>query len=442
MSIASESTFLEDKRKMAGVRLYQEQKIALTAVPNVFIDTYMPQANGEFVKLYLYLLRSVGRTDADFSISAAADQLLCTERDVLRALQYWERQRLLYLERDESGELTGICFPAESAGAENGSKPDDLRAVGRAAGEERIVSDDPGAAGQTAATKRLASNGSTAAKKRAPAAPADTDTASSQTTAQGKAAEPPVSSEGAAASNTKKESVTNRFIQSTSPSPRTYSMKELTSFCEQKDIREMVFTLEDSLGRTINQNDLNTIFYWYDEFQLPAELIRFLVEHCVQKGHPSLRYMQRVAEDYFACGIRTVEEAKDRAQQDADAYHAVMKAFGIRGRSLTEEELAFLNSWSRGMGFSSEMIAEACTRTIRATHEPAFKYANSILEKWQRERLTTPEDVARSDEQFKRSRKSRPGQPASNAGSFSNFKQRENNYEELQKQLIQRSMKP
>ena len=26
-------------------------------VPDAFIDSYMPQANGEFVKVYLYLLR-------------------------------------------------------------------------------------------------------------------------------------------------------------------------------------------------------------------------------------------------------------------------------------------------------------------------------------------------------------------------------------------------
>ncbi len=35
----------------------------ITQVPNIFIDTYMPQANGSFVKVYLYLHYGSSRTD-------------------------------------------------------------------------------------------------------------------------------------------------------------------------------------------------------------------------------------------------------------------------------------------------------------------------------------------------------------------------------------------
>lgn len=40
-----------------AIRLYREGDRGYTSVSNDFIDHYMPSANGEFVKLYLYLLR-------------------------------------------------------------------------------------------------------------------------------------------------------------------------------------------------------------------------------------------------------------------------------------------------------------------------------------------------------------------------------------------------
>ena len=62
--------------------------VDVTLLPNVFLDTYMPSANGEFVKIYLYLLRMAGR-NADFSLAAVADALSCTEADAARGFGSW-----------------------------------------------------------------------------------------------------------------------------------------------------------------------------------------------------------------------------------------------------------------------------------------------------------------------------------------------------------------
>ncbi|MGI6095963.1 MAG: DnaD domain protein [Lachnospiraceae bacterium] len=82
----------------------------VTIIPNHFLDHYMPRANGEFIKVYLYLLRITGRTNIALSLASIADQLNCTEKDVLRALKYWEQESLLSLTFDDSQELTDICF--------------------------------------------------------------------------------------------------------------------------------------------------------------------------------------------------------------------------------------------------------------------------------------------------------------------------------------------
>ena len=53
------------------------------------------QANGEYVKVYLLVLRHLGESSGMLSIPEMADVLECTEKDVLRALRYWKKQGIL-----------------------------------------------------------------------------------------------------------------------------------------------------------------------------------------------------------------------------------------------------------------------------------------------------------------------------------------------------------
>ncbi len=81
-----------------------------TLLSNQFIDEYMPKANGEFVKIYIYLQRSLSEGDGELRTSAIADKFMCTEGDVLRALRYWEGEGLLSLSFEPDGQLSGIRF--------------------------------------------------------------------------------------------------------------------------------------------------------------------------------------------------------------------------------------------------------------------------------------------------------------------------------------------
>ncbi|MBE6014300.1 MAG: DnaD domain protein [Lachnospiraceae bacterium] len=89
------------------IRLRRKRKASITQVSNTFIDKYMTDANGEFVKVYLYLLRCIGADRDNLSISDIADHFDDTEKDVKRALRYWEKMKLLHLEYDGK-KLTSI----------------------------------------------------------------------------------------------------------------------------------------------------------------------------------------------------------------------------------------------------------------------------------------------------------------------------------------------
>ena len=79
-----------------------------TLVSNIFLDRYMGDSNGEFVKVYLYLLRCVG--NRDISLSDIADKLNLTEKDVIRALKYWDKQKVLSVTFASSNEPESISI--------------------------------------------------------------------------------------------------------------------------------------------------------------------------------------------------------------------------------------------------------------------------------------------------------------------------------------------
>ena len=87
----------------------------VTVIPNTFFDHYLPRANGEFLKIYLYLLRWLSHPDHALSLSGMADTFFMTENDITRALKYWEAEGLLRLTFDRDGSIAGICInPVDS----------------------------------------------------------------------------------------------------------------------------------------------------------------------------------------------------------------------------------------------------------------------------------------------------------------------------------------
>ncbi|MDE5910028.1 MAG: DnaD domain protein [Lachnospiraceae bacterium] len=92
---------------MSRFKIYQENCSDVTVVSNLFIDEYMKDANDAQLKIYLYLLR-VMSAGLPTSVSDIADQFNHTEKDVIRALRYWEKNHLLALEYDSAKNLSGI----------------------------------------------------------------------------------------------------------------------------------------------------------------------------------------------------------------------------------------------------------------------------------------------------------------------------------------------
>jgi len=91
-------------------KLLLENSLAtdVTSVSNIFIDNYMPKANGDFVKIYLHLLRLINNKAEELDLNNIADIFNFTEGDILRALKYWENLGLLSTTKSSDNIISGI----------------------------------------------------------------------------------------------------------------------------------------------------------------------------------------------------------------------------------------------------------------------------------------------------------------------------------------------
>lgn len=95
---------------MGNIMLISDGSAGATVLSNIFIDEYMKDANDAQLKVYLFLVRMLQAKES-VSISDIADQFNHTEKDVMRALRYWEKCGVLTLVYAPDKSLAGIRLP-------------------------------------------------------------------------------------------------------------------------------------------------------------------------------------------------------------------------------------------------------------------------------------------------------------------------------------------
>lgn len=229
--------------------------MTITGISNDFIDEYLAQANGDFLKVYIYLKR---HEDKSVSAEDIADALNMTEKDVGRAIKFWT----------ERGQL----------------------------------------------------------KEKAP--------------------------------------------------EKDVNLAELN---RDDEFKALLLGLQNYLGKTFTNSDAETVAYMYENLKMPAELIEHLFEICKQKGKTSLRYIEKIALDWYEKGIDTVEKANEESQIFSAEISAVMKNFGISGRDLTPKEKEYVDRWYKEWHMTRAQVEDACSRTTISTGRISFAYADAIL---------------------------------------------------------------
>ena len=354
---------------------------AVTAVSNTFIDEYMGTASGEYVKVYLYLLRHAGES---VEIPDIADALNHTEADVRRALAYWERAGVLAPEKEET-------VVSESAVTR-----ENMTDTGYMAPESRRNYGDTDVEGRMP-EETMADNGK----------------------------QPQSSDRGMA----KQQSGTPDIPDAGNSYDR---MKRLSA---DEEFSALLYAVQQYLGKTFSAIECEKFAYFYDVLHMSCELLEYLAEYCAEGGHTSIRYIEKVALNWYQAGIHTRDEAREHSTRYSKDTSAVMKAFGIMGRNAGTAEQEFMRRWFKEFGFDAAIVTEACNRTLTATGAASFPYADKILTGWKENGVRTLQDVEtldkrRQEKQAKKSVTASRQTRNTSTNRFNNFEQRSYNYDD------------
>lgn len=362
---------------MGQLTIYKDNYADATTVSNIFIDEYMKDANDAQLKIYLYLIRMINANQAT-SISDMADKFNHTEKDVLRALRYWEKNNLLSLEYDETKALVGIHlldFSRKNTVPEN--KP-------------------------LAPVVSLVSRPAAASSAQTVSVPAVS-------------AQPNISDE-------------NIYAK---PS---YTLDQLKEFKSNEETSQLLFIIEQYIGKTLTPTEIKTIFFISDKLGFSMDLIDHLVQYCVERGKKDFRYMEKVAISWAQAGITTPKQAEKCAYKYDKSVYDIMKALG-KTNSPTSREVDYIHRWTKELGFESDIIMVACERTVLSTDKHRFEYADSILSSWYQANVHHKSDIAKADEDYKRTKTA--GQPKTGTSNkFNQFKQNNYDFDALEKELL------
>lgn len=246
--------------------------IDATIIANEFIEKYMPDANGDYVKVYLYLLRY---RSAGVEVSVIAETLHLTEGDVRRAIKYWEEKGIVSVGRRNSSETGGdnSCSISEICKKESSDAADiaDVAEVLDAA---------------------------------------ETDAESAETAAE------TVKEGTAEADDKKKTAVSAGEASEAERLKENYKNAEgraiINDLREDEDFAQLLFIVQKYLARLLKERDLEVLAYLYHGLKLPCEVIDYLTEYCAEHKHTNIRYIEKVGIDWAEAGIRDLASAKRR----------------------------------------------------------------------------------------------------------------------------------
>ena len=356
---------------MKKLTLKTQNSGGFVELPVEFIDSYLAEAGGTALKVYLYLLRCAKDPSVILSLSDMADLFDVTPNKVLQALLYWQKLGLLKVDFDdgEASSVTILPLPGKK-----------IRGAGTVPEYEEEPEDDPEHPARSEV--RGAASGAKAAEHTA--APAQ------------KAAR---------------------------PNPGVIDQDALM---EDESFVSLLQLGEYYLKKPLSAAMRDAMAYAYTALGKREDLTEYLLEYCIGRNHANPHYLRSVAEAWAEEGYESLKELQEANQTRNSVVYGVLSALGIRNREPVKSETDFIERWTSD--FDLPVVLEAANRTMSRLHSPDFNYVNAILERWKAAGVQTLADIENLDSAPRK----KEGVPArKKAGSFNNFDQRDTNYDEL-----------
>lgn len=374
---------------MIPLNITSDSADGYTALSNRFIDHYMKDANDAQIKVYLYLLRMVS-ANLPTDITEIADQFNHTEKDIIRALVYWEKLHLLSIDYDSRHNITGIrlCNPSAQ----------ETEAVPAAAPRHNPL---------------------------------------------------PQTTEAVPALELVPDSEPRQTPMDYTAEKNAYTAEDIAAFQDNPESRQLLFAAQQYIKRTISGPEIKTLLFIYDRLGFALDLTDYLLQYCIGQGQKNFRTIEQTAIRWYEAGVVNIKQAKSfqqaqHAAVDQKTSIEIMKLLGKQGLPAKKEQ-EYINRWVGECGYPMELIEEACNRTVLKTDNNRFTYANSILESWRNENIRSLREL-NAMETARRSKRNTVRQsaytsPKKPSGSFCNIEQHDYDFAELEAVALEKVKK-
>lgn len=244
----------DGERAEMEIQFQEGIKAEITCVPNAFIDEYLAEASGEYVRVYLYLLRHLRE---NLKIHSIADALNLTDYDIKRAIFYWEKRGIF--------------------------KEGTAKAV-----EEEIRSEEAARHSEEVLHRKQANNFTKLSffaeknQKHLPLAEKNSPLAEQNV------------------------SYTQRNL---------LQIEEKKQEINEEEFEGILYVAQYLLPGGVSRSHIQKFEYMVEYLGMSSELIEFLLDYCASIDKTSPRYIESVALDWHEKRIQTVKQAKNLIEQ-------------------------------------------------------------------------------------------------------------------------------
>lgn len=214
---------------------------------------------------------------------------------------------------------------------------------------------------------------------------------------------------GALLYNGENVSFGNAAIQKTeTTAEKTHSKKSMAqiseAMTENQALADLCALSQEIMGRTLKNNEIETIYWFYDELGLSPEVITMLLEYCVSNDKRNMNYIEKVAISWHKNGIVTLDAVDKFISDEKEKggyFHSLKKLFGIENRNFTKTEETYLKTWRDDYGMDENMVGLAYEYCVMQINKLSYPYMDSIIKRWHELGIHSVAQAEKDHEDFK-----------------------------------------
>lgn len=192
----------------------------------------------------------------------------------------------------------------------------------------------------------------------------------------------------------KSEGSTTKKARMQSEMPSREEIARLSQ--DDENLRILYREAQNTFCRPLKQSEASLLAWLYNDEGMPVSVILMLLSLASQQESVTKSFIESTAIKWLNDGVSTIEDAEEKTREALlydQSFKLVCSAFGISKRKPGKKENEYAFKWVNEYKMSKELLTAAYEICVDATGKYSIDYINTILDKWYKNGVKTPEDI-------------------------------------------------